>query len=805
MTYFQGWRRPGAWAVTVALIALSSTAEAGPWSQLPDAADRLAVRPGDQDAERVVRLAEASLVREAQAGHLAATRTLYDTYATVIAGVADGRSRLARVEDRVAEILLLRGDELRASDLANAARSWALAAELSPASPAATRLRSILEPPREPEPGQVWSSPVDGAALVFHPPAAVRIGCTESDGACLENEIYFRWAEVPALWMEAHEVSNRRYRRCVDAGACSPPEDPTGFDDPERNDHPVVGVSWRQARAFARWAGRRLPSEAEWERAARGEVTDSRFPWGNARRHELANVWDDPRDATTGGTSPCGSFPITGYGLFDMAGNVWEWCEDRYQTRFSDDMREGGAAREGWGRVVRGGSWRRAIDMARVSTRLWFDLSYSADDLGFRCVLGHGGASSVENLILASRRAFPIRVASAHALDLAELEAEDRRYLERRVITLYVVEGRMEEALVPAALRLEHEPKDPVAADLLERFESETLAEVRAGGVTEVEHGLAAYRQAVAENQRLGGRYAAFERRLLDELRSTVRRLESRAEQADALAAAELALTIAPGDAVMTAAVGRLARRSGASRVWPGDGKGMVWVAAGRFRMGASVGDSGAYTDEMPPHEVTVEGFWLDRTEVTNDEYRSCVDAGVCTPPARTEFFDNPNLGHHPVLWVDWYQARTYASWAGKRLPSEAEWEIAARAGSELAYPWGASWEHGRANGLGTSEGDTWGGTAPVASFEPNRWGLYDLIGNAAEWIDDVYNETFFRAPSDGRAWYQETGPAGERRRVIRGAGYDDPPSRQRVSRRFGRRPENSNRSVGFRCAADDD
>jgi formylglycine-generating enzyme required for sulfatase activity len=91
-----------------------------------------------------------------------------------------------------------------------------------------------------------------------------------------------------------------------------------------------------------------------------------------------------------------------------------------------------------------------------------------------------------------------------------------------------------------------------------------------------------------------------------------------------------------------------------------------------------------------------------------------------------------------------------------------------------------------------------------VASFAANRWGIYDLIGNAAEWTEDVYHESYDDAPRDGRAWYQETGPAGERRRVVRGGGYDDLPSRQRVSKRAGRRADNPNRSVGFRCVADE-
>jgi formylglycine-generating enzyme required for sulfatase activity len=231
----------------------------------------------------------------------------------------------------------------------------------------------------------------------------------------------------------------------------------------------------------------------------------------------------------------------------------------------------------------------------------------------------------------------------------------------------------------------------------------------------------------------------------------------------------------------------------------------MVWVAPQSFAFGASPGDLAAGLDEVPQVEVSVAGFWIDRTEVTNDEYRVCVRAGACTPPHRTEVFDDPRFGNHPVTWVDWFQARAYAGWAGKRLPSETEWELAARAGSEFPFPWGISWEPGRANAMGAYRRDVWHDSAPVAGFTANRWGIYDLIGNAAEWVDDVYQDRLDDVPRDGRPRYQENGPATERRRVVRGGGHDDPPPRQRVSQRRARRPNDFNRSVGFRCVADDE
>ena len=790
--------------VFAVLVMVAPMVHAGPWSQLPDAIDRLVDRPGDEGAERILTRAESSILSEAQDGRLVAARTLFDTYASLVSRLPNGTFRLRTVERRLAARLLNLGDETRARNLRAAAESWALAAEYDPDSEAVERLRSVLYPPVQAEPGQVWVAPLDGAPLVFHPAAISRLGCTEDDGACRDNEVLFRWVDVPARWYESREVSNQRYRKCVEAGACTRPEDPSAYDKPALANHPVVGVSWRQARAYARWAGRRLPSEAEWERAARGEINVIRFPWGNDRRRELANVWSNPRDGIDGGTEPIGSYPSLGFGMKDMPGNVWEWCEDRYQAKHSAASAGGAAVREGWGRVVRGGSWRRAIDMARVSTRSWYEIEYFADDLGFRCVVDHDPAIDVNRLIRTAQRAFPIEAEAGLDLVGAELEAEDRRYLERRALTLYVIEGRTQEALLPAARRLSVDRADPVAGDIFVRFEAELLQQTSAGETAEVEQGLEAYQAAVEVAPQLAGRFAAFQGQLVFMLRRAIADHETRGERKAAKSAAELGLELVRGDAIFSAAVNRLTRDTGTSKIWTGDGKGMVWIGPQSFRMGSPPGDTGANSNEEPVHRVTVDGFWIDRTEVTNDEYRQCVRAGACTPPERSEVFESPNLGTHPVLWVTWFQAREYADWAGKRLPTEAEWELAARGGTSTPYPWGTSWVPGRANAIGTYREDGWGGTAPVASFEPSAWGLYDMVGNAAEWVDDVYNDTYFGAPRDGRAWFQETGLAGERRRVVRGGGYDDPPQRQRVSKRSARQAENFNRAVGFRCAADE-
>ena len=200
---------------------------------------------------------------------------------------------------------------------------------------------------------------------------------------------------------------------------------------------------------------------------------------------------------------------------------------------------------------------------------------------------------------------------------------------------------------------------------------------------------------------------------------------------------------------------------------------GIEWVRipGGSFNMGSEDGDS----DEMPVHIVMVPTFEMGKTQVTVDQYRACVDAGACTAPSTSEWcnWGQSDRGKHPINCVDWNQAQAFATWAGGRLPSEAEWEYAARSGGgDCKYPWGdedATCERAVMNdgsGYGCGRDSTW----PVCSKPSGdtTQGLYDMAGNVWEWVQDWYHDSYNGAPTDGLAWESPTGSA----RVNRGGSW---------------------------------
>jgi formylglycine-generating enzyme required for sulfatase activity len=188
-------------------------------------------------------------------------------------------------------------------------------------------------------------------------------------------------------YMDTYEVTNSRYAGCVLAGRCKKPVNDLALNDPHLADFPVVFVDWEMAQAYCRWRGARLPSEAEWEKAARG--TDGRtYPWGNEWILDCApaNFGGCNNSAKPVGSYPAGASP---YGVYEMAGNVWEWTADWYADNYYASLpplsKNPSGPPTGMERVVRGGSWISFHEYLENPSRAKFDPVRAIATIGFRC------------------------------------------------------------------------------------------------------------------------------------------------------------------------------------------------------------------------------------------------------------------------------------------------------------------------------------------------------------------------------------------------------------------------------------
>jgi formylglycine-generating enzyme required for sulfatase activity/predicted Ser/Thr protein kinase len=240
------------------------------------------------------------------------------------------------------------------------------------------------------------------------------------------------------------------------------------------------------------------------------------------------------------------------------------------------------------------------------------------------------------------------------------------------------------------------------------------------------------------------------------------------------------------------------APRAGDTRVFAPDNAPMQFVPAGEFTMG-----SNEYGDEKPIHMVYLDAFWMDKYEVTNTLYAACVNAGKCTRPSQTKsstrdaYFGNSQFNNYPVIYVDWNQAKTYCEWAGKRLPTEAEWEKAARGTDARIYPWGNSFDGTKLNYSESNPRP--GDTTQVGAYssDASPYGIMDLSGNVVEWVADWYGENYYASSPRNNP----TGPSSGQSRVLRGGSWINEQQFTRAANRFRGAVTNSYLNVGFRCA----
>jgi formylglycine-generating enzyme required for sulfatase activity len=259
----------------------------------------------------------------------------------------------------------------------------------------------------------------------------------------------------------------------------------------------------------------------------------------------------------------------------------------------------------------------------------------------------------------------------------------------------------------------------------------------------------------------------------------------------------------------------------------PIDGMVMVFLPKGEFMMGSDdeeiihalemcnrhYGECQLtwFQVEQPVHKIVLDAFWIDQTEVSNAQYQLCVEAGSCEPPiqinsdTRNSYYEDDSYEYYPVVNVSWYQASAYCEWVGGRLPTEAEWEYAARGPEGRRYPWGNEYDGAKLNSCDLNCGYDWAeeifddgyaDTAPVGSYPSGAsWcGSFDMAGNVWEWTADWFGEYTDKSQTN------PSGPATGSARAVRGDAADGTRSVSRSAARHGMAPSRTYAYTGFRC-----
>ena len=233
------------------------------------------------------------------------------------------------------------------------------------------------------------------------------------------------------------------------------------------------------------------------------------------------------------------------------------------------------------------------------------------------------------------------------------------------------------------------------------------------------------------------------------------------------------------------------------SYISPIDGMRLMYIPAGEFIMGSSKYDRDLETNEVPQHTVNLDAFWISQTQVTNAMYAQCVAEGACKYSAGHEI--NPRYldaayANHPIVYVTWQAAMNYCTWSGGRLPTEAEWEKAARGTEGQKYTWGNSSPTSDQVNANNIVGDT----TPAGQYPQGAsvYGALDMGGNVREWVWDWYDSYYYQ--------YSELdnpmGPASGEKKVLKGACYSDILRFTRPANRLAHDPTSPGINRGFRC-----
>ena len=596
-----------------------------------------------------------------------------------------------------------------------------------------------------------WSFTTNNATqaeMVSIPAGNFQMGCDPAHNGgypCYSEELPLHTVYLDAYCMDKYEVTNALYAECVAAGNCAAPVDSSShtrasyYGNSAYDSYPVIYVDWYSAANYCTWAGKRLPTEAEWEKAERGGSDTRAFPWGDASPDcTLANYWIT--SACVGDTSMVGSYPAgaSPYGLFDMAGNVWEWVSDWYGATYygsqSSWANPTGPA-TGDSKALRGGGWPGSDNYLRVPSRSNISPTIFNGNIGIRCAASPANGATPPG---AFDKAAPANGAPSQPTS-ATLDWGDS---SGATSYAYCYDTTNDNACTNWV----------TAASLTSQ-----------AAISGLSASTTYYWQVKATNT-AGPTY---------------------------------------GNGSPTAS---WSFTTGSGTVIPGE---MVIIPAGNFQMGCDPAYNGGNvcnSDGLPLHTVYLDAYRIDKYEVTNAQYTQCVAAGNCAAPSysssytHASYYGNSTYDSYPVIYTAWQDATNYCTWAGKRLPSEAEWEKAARGTTVQAFPWGdASPICSLANFY--NNGYCVGDTSAVGSYPAGAspYGALDMAGNVWEWVNDWYDAAYYGSQSN---WTNPNGPANGSLKVLRGGGWYGDDIGLRVAYRLNTAPTLQSYNLGFRCAA---
>jgi len=529
-------------------------------------------------------------------------------------------------------------------------------------------------------------NPVDGAEIIHIPAGEFIMGADEKDGQAEDSEKPAHKIYLDTFYIYKFEVTNNRFSRFIKATGYKAEGNWEKWITPGTGDYPVVMVSWNDAAAYCRWAGVRLPTEAEWEKASRG--TDGRiYPWGNKWNPNLCNNKNTSHKILKGktryllgktGITPIGLFPHdrSPYGLMDAAGNVREWCRDWFDDDYYEKspVKNPKGPKKGEDRVLRGGSFYSEVSACRITAREDNLPSGNDTDYGFRCVW---------------------------------------------------------------------DPKTP--------FPSPSFVEKSPMPITSSQK---------------------FSR----------------------------SPTISPLPPPDVSGLPRKKKN-------PKDGAIMILIPGGEFVMGASSGDPDARPEEKPAHKVYLSPYYIYLHELTFQQFAGFVRETGYKAEGEWKKYYNEKTKNHPVVYVTWQDASNYCKWAGGNLPTEAQWEMAARGTDGRIYPWGNKWNRDICNNFEMKDPTLKKeryiiydgmGITPVGTFGKDKsfYGIMDMGGNVIEWCRDWFDPGYY-----GNSPYKDPmGPKSGAQKVMRGGGWGQPGQVCRSTYRDRERPEDVDGDFGFRC-----